>query len=529
MPDSRVLIVDDEPGIVKLCERLLVRAGFEVLCHTNPEEGVELLSREQVDLLLVDIRMPELDGFAVIERARRQQPNIAVVIMTGYGTLETAIRALRQGADGLILKPFEEGSELVSTVREALKERRHKSEVARLLAIRPLLDMTETLFSETRYEALLDLILNAMSENMRCEHAGIYRWEGDETKLRLIAGRGRTLPEEGENGEGELVARVAHLKRPLWVNREGPEDAGLRGVLEAHGLGSVIGAPVTRGEAVFVFMAGRDVKEPSFEMADVDMFGILARQAVVALENARLYSEVRETLRQVEESQRALIQAEKMAAVGRLTASIAHEVNNPLQSVRNCLHLAWREELTAEEREDYLEMAEDELERLMATVQRMLEFYRPGALNREPTDINGLLERVLLLMNQQLRQQNVRVERRFAEDLPAVVVVSNQLQQVFWNLILNAMDVMPKGGEIKITTQRNRQNLEVLFEDSGPGVGMEDRESIFEPFTSRRADGTGLGLSVSYGILTAHGGNLELLSSDEGGACFRVSLPLEEN
>jgi two-component system NtrC family sensor kinase len=246
------------------------------------------------------------------------------------------------------------------------------------------------------------------------------------------------------------------------------------------------------------------------------------------LENARLYGELRAYVRQVEDSQRALTQAEKMAAVGRLTASIAHEVNNPLQAVLNCLHLAEREELTIKEREDYMQMARDELERLRLTVQRMLDFYRPGALERKPADIVEILDRVLKLLEQQLGQNEIRVHNNFANNVPAVTVVSNQIQQVFFNIILNAMESMPIGGDLTIEGGRKKNMIEIMFQDTGKGVPPNQHQEIFEPFMSTREDGSGLGLSVSYGILTAHGGNLEFVPGKGEGACFRVSIPIEE-
>jgi two-component system NtrC family sensor kinase len=278
-----------------------------------------------------------------------------------------------------------------------------------------------------------------------------------------------------------------------------------------------------------VFLAGRDPDEPAFDLADEELFGILARQADIALENARLYGELRAYVKQVEESQLALIQAEKMAAVGRLTASIAHEVNNPLQALQNSLHLAGRAVLSVEEREDYLKMAEEELQRLMLTVERMLNFYRPGALNREPTDVGVLLQTVLKLLKKQLDEQGVVVHNQVEAGLSNVVVVTNQLQQVFFNLILNALEVMPEGGELTIASKVHKSQLEITFQDSGPGIAVEQRAHIFEPFVTTRENGTGLGLSVSYGILTAHGGSLDLVEGSGRGACFRVRLPLEED
>ena len=118
-----ILIVDDEPGIARLCERILTRAGFRALSFTEPKKAMSYLRKNYVDLLLVDIRMPEIDGFSLVNFAKEQQPDIASLIMTGFGTVETAILALRQGVDGLILKPFEKGDELVEAARQALADK----------------------------------------------------------------------------------------------------------------------------------------------------------------------------------------------------------------------------------------------------------------------------------------------------------------------------------------------------------------------------------------------------------------------
>jgi signal transduction histidine kinase/CheY-like chemotaxis protein len=528
MPEASIIIIDDEEGIARLCQRLLERANYQVQTLTDPAEGVSTLREEQFDLLLVDIRMPGMDGFEVIEEARKIQPEIAVVIMTGFGTLETAIRALRQGADGLILKPFEEGSELVNTVREALKERQHKQEVARLRTIRPLLDISESLFSETRFEALLDLVLNAICGHLRCNHAAVYQKKAGDNFIYLIKRIGKALPEEHSRASAGLVGRADHWKIPILINLDSPGDSEFQAILRENQFGAVICTPIERGDTGLVFMAGRDIGEAGFQLIDLELFGLLARQADVAFENARLYGELRENVRQIEESQRALIQAEKMAAVGRLTASIAHEVNNPLQSVRNCLHLARREELEEVERENYQQLAEDELDRLMSTVQRMLDFYRPGALDRKPTDIGDLLQKVLSLLEKQLSDGEIIVQTKIPENLPSVNVVSNQIQQVFFNLILNSMEAMKQGGNLSIIVGKDQENIEITFIDDGPGVPEHLRDKIFEPFVSVREDGTGLGLSVSYGILTAHGGSLELGSENSKGACFKVIIPTKE-
>ena len=273
----------------------------------------------------------------------------------------------------------------------------------------------------------------------------------------------------------------------------------------------------------------RDIDSVPLGEVELETLRILTRQAIVALENAQLYAELQVHICQVEESQRALIQAEKMAAVGRLTASIAHEINNPLHSVQNCLHLARRQELPVADREAYLDMAAKEVERLTHTVRQMLEFYRPSAVDRSPFNINELIERVLILLENQLKGKMISIDRQFAKDLPMILAVDNQIQQVFFNLILNSMEAMPTGGEISILTSLDQGNISVFIEDTGPGIVEEHREDIFEPFVSYKEKGLGLGLTISYGVVTAHGGSLTLMpSSEEGGARFRLTLPVFE-
>lgn len=525
MNATTILVVDDEPGVALLCKRILTRAGFTVTIQTDPHQALDYLKRYAVDLLLVDIRMPEVDGFEVITVAQHHQPDIAVLVMTGFGTVETAIRALRQGVDGLILKPFEQGDELIQAVKQALEDKQAKRDVARMHTLRPLFDVTEPLLAETRPDRLLDLIVNAICGHLRCSHAGYYQYSTDDGYLHLLAGHGKTLPDEQSKQDGGLVGRADTQGVPLCVSVTGPGDPVTQKWLIEYGLGSLMLIPVSRLNMRSVIYAGRDENEAPFHEADMEMFRILARQAVVAMENARLYAELRDYVKRVEESQQALLQAEKMAAAGRLTASIAHEINNPLQAVRNCLHLAEREDLIGAKRQEYLDLAKSELDRLMTTVQRMLDFYRPGAASPQSVDISDLLNHILGLMSQQLTQRGIRVVTDLPPNLPTVMAASSQIQQVFINLILNASDAMMEGGDLHIRARRSRGGIEIFFQDSGPGVPMEFRPKIFEPFISTKEGGTGLGLTVSYNIVTAHGGILDLVAGNEMGACFRVFLP----
>lgn len=524
MESVSILVVDDEPGIALLCKRILIRAGYEVTSETDPLVAIERLQGDHFDLLLVDIRMPEVDGFDVISRAKIVQPDIAVLVMTGFGTVETAIRALRQGVDGLLLKPFEKSQELLQAVRQALSDNQRKRDTARLSALRPLFNVTETLFAETDRSRLLELIVTAICDHLHCSNVAYY--EVKDGSVTIIAQRGNVLQVESSNFAEQLVRRVDADGDPIVINATGPGEADTQSLLSKLGLGAALLIPVARSNLHSVFFAGRDVSitERPFRGADLEMFFVLARQAVVAMENASLYADLRAYVRRVEDSQQALLRAEKMAAAGRLTASIAHEVNNPLQSVQNCLHLAGREDLPAEKRREYFDLARNELERLMKTMQRMLDFYRPGAAKVEHVDVLELLQHVLSLTSQQLGQRQIEVQTDLPQSLPAIYAVSSQIQQIFFNLILNSLDAMPAGGKLEIRARERDHGVEMIFQDSGPGIPENKRNDIFEPFFSTKEGGTGLGLTVSYNIVTAHGGTLDLVSGNKPGACFRLFL-----
>jgi signal transduction histidine kinase len=406
-------------------------------------------------------------------------------------------------------------------------DNQRKRDTARMQALRPLFNVTETLFSETDRDRLLDLIVTAIRDHLHCSNVAYYQVE--KGNVSIVAQRGRVLQVDQENFAAQLIRRVDADANPIVINATGPGEVDAQALLSTLGLGSAILIPIARSNLHTVLFAARDASGAPFRGADLEMFFVLARQAIVAMENARLYEDLRNYVKRVEESQQALLRVEKMAAAGRLTASIAHEVNNPLQSVQNCLHLAGHESVSPEKRKEYFELAKKELDRLMKTMQRMLDFYRPGAAKIEEVDLLDLLNHVLSLTSQQLSLKHIEVKTELPTSLPSIYAVSSQIQQIFFNLILNSLDAMPGGGELMIRARAVKNGVEMIFEDNGPGIPEDHRENIFEPFFSTKEGGTGLGLTVSYNIVTAHGGTLDLIQGRGSGACFRLFLPMGDN
>jgi len=548
MSDTLILLVDDDRTVVRLCQRLLERAGYQVIAATDPMDAIRVLSQGGVGLLLTDIRMPVMDGFELISKAKEFYPDLPVLVMTGFASVDNAIQALHRGVDGLILKPFENTSDLVQSVQRVLEESRQRRDAARLQALRPLFDVSEHLLAETSPQLLENLILDTIRDLFQTDYAGIYRLNGQSAGLETV----RTTLEQSSAAnvviQQQLLQEAAKTDTPNLLSVSGPDRSLLvSNTLKEIGWESLLVIPVTRNNTQFVLCAARPLGNPPFAQADLEMGVILSRQAAVALENARLYSDLRSYVQRIEESQRALVQAEKMAAVGRLVASLAHEINNPLQAVRNCLHLAARKGLEPDQRLHYLEMTDAELERLVLTVRRMLDFYRPSSVEKQRVEVGLLIDQVLALLGAQLREQSIQVHTNYIGSSLPVSMVPDQIQQVIFNLIINAMDAMDEdermgrlgagsdvpllpGVSLKqvwIDVYFEREKVRIQIEDSGSGISPEFQERIFEPFVSTKPHGTGLGLAVSYGIIERHQGLLSIVNPKYGnGACFEIALPL---
>jgi PAS domain S-box-containing protein len=237
-------------------------------------------------------------------------------------------------------------------------------------------------------------------------------------------------------------------------------------------------------------------------------------------------SEIRELERRRVEQQ--LFESEKLAAVGRLAASIAHEVNNPLEAIKNSLYLLTNTK-NIEQHSRFLEVARKETERVSHIIRQMLGFARRSG-QVERVDLNLLLEETFILVEKKMRQARVQVMREFDPQLPHVRARGDQLRQVFLNLLLNAQQAIDREGTITIKTRSYPEALQpsvaVEIVDTGRGIAEADMARIFEPFFSTRAKGTGLGLWVTHDIVRHHGGRIEVSSVPGRGTTFRVVLPV---
>jgi two-component system NtrC family sensor kinase len=370
--------------------------------------------------------------------------------------------------------------------------------------------------------------------------------------LSLMAGQAALIAlVESANGEG-IVVRM-HRGLPAQLNGELTEarwslgdgligEVASRGqtrvstklhgdphltLLSEYGLNAAVCTPLVAQRGVVGTLVVLSQDDALWGEHSLRLLEAVCAQVGVTIENAQLYTRVSNYAEELARSQAQLVQAEKLAAMGRLTASIAHELNNPLQAIQNCLHLILHRSLQNQKKEQYLRMAQEEVERLISTVQRMLDFYRPSPTQHHATDVRQVIEDVLALAGKRLQRGSVVVRKDFAPNVPALNAIKNQLKQVCLNLVINAIEAMPGGGELRIRTQLSKDGewASIVFQDQGVGLSQEAMAHLFEPFYTTKSKGTGLGLSVSYSIIEQHGGTIEVESVEGQGSCFTVKLP----
>ncbi len=230
----------------------------------------------------------------------------------------------------------------------------------------------------------------------------------------------------------------------------------------------------------------------------------------------------------VQATRRQIGQSEKMASIGRMSAGIAHEINNPLTGLLTFEHLLKSEEGLSDKGKEYLEIMYNETSRMREIVRGLLNFARESSLEMKPLGVNEVIRQWFKLLRSQKEFKDITIEEKLAEGLSRVNGDTNQLQQVFVNLSLNACEAMPDGGILSISTSEGDGKVLISIADTGCGIKGEHLGMIFEPFFTTKSvgKGTGLGLSVSYGIIRKHGGTIEVESQEGEGTTFTVTLPV---
>ena len=529
--EVRVLVVDDEPGMRDMLSFELGSQGYKVFTAGDGLEAITVVRAQMIDLVISDIKMPRMDGVAALAEIKKINPNIEVIMATDFGTIETAVDAMKNGAYDFIQKPYNL-DEISALVEKALEKNELKTMIA-------LYESSRAIFSTVHLDDLLALVMDLIQKGLRADEGSILFLDAQK-KLYIVASKGidQAISKQVHLEMGERIAGWAAEKRKelLLINglEKYPEFSHID---QNERIGSAIVVPLIHQEDLLgVLTLNRLTSHENFNSTDLRHACIFASQVSQAVRNARLFQnlenkveELKKAYRQLDETKTQLVDSEKLAAIGRLLAGIAHEINNPLTSILGYSEMLLQSDMKSELKED-LTTVFHEAQRCRKIVQDLLTFARRSRPITERADIGTLIDQTLESLALEVEKNSVRVKKNYGA-YPSIYVDPMQIQQVFMNIVKNAIQAMEKTTkekQIEITiSMPTAQSLRIVFSDSGPGINKEDLDRIFEPFFTTKGigKGTGLGLSLSYGIVQQHGGSLLVESQKGKGTSFIIEIP----
>ena len=387
---------------------------------------------------------------------------------------------------------------------------------------------------------ILRQVVEITADIMKVDVCSVYLYDSSGDTLVLEAtiglkddavGRVRINPGEGITGRAAKQGRTVAVsdvtldKRNKYIPITGEED-----------FRSLLSVPLKFHDELIGVINVQTRKPRTFQQNERRLLKTIAHQVSGLIRNARLYENVLSANSELERANKKLVQSEKMAALGRLAATLSHELRNPLAGLKGATQLLLKKTGANDERRQYVNLILDEVGRLGRIAEDLLLFARPRELQYEAIDANKIIEDALLLIFQNLTSKGIKLHKRLSK-LPKINADSDKFKQVVVNILLNAIDAMPDGGKLFVSSGVIRNDpgsagiTTFQFKDTGEGISGEILEHVFEPFYTTKATGVGLGLAVCKAIIEEHGGSITVTSSidsDLSGTIVTVKIPVNE-
>ena len=393
--------------------------------------------------------------------------------------------------------------------------------------------ISETLSSSLDLNDSVHRTLRQIVELFEIDACSLYLFEKDEVTLRRLSAVGhrseyaRNMPSFAVSQE--LIQQLCSTHATFISALGLPLPSLIREVQRKEGMESAYVVTLWSKDRLIggLVVGCRTARE--FTAADISLLIAVGSQIASAIDRSRLYLETRQAYENLRRTQEQLLHSEKLAAVGQLISGVAHELNNPLTAILGYSQLLTSSGEIGSRALSYVDKVYKQAQRTHRIVQNLLSFARQHKPERVLVRLNSIIEDTLALRDYDLRMSQIEVSLQLSEDLPVVQADPHQLQQVFLNLINNAVDAILEVaavGELRVRTGVEESQVFVEFTDSGPGV--KDASRVFDPFYTTKpvGKGTGLGLSICYGIITEHGGRILVRNGPQRGATFRIELPL---
>lgn len=535
---ARILVVDDEPGMRDMLSFELSAHGYQVVTAENGMEALEQFKRQAFDLVISDLKMPKMDGMALLDELTKVDPSIEVIMATGFGTVETAVEAMKKGAYGFIQKPFNL-DEAYALIERALEKSELKMSVA-------LYELSRAVFSTMHLDELLKIVMGLLQRALKPDEASLMLLD-EAGKLYIAASLGLSedIIKQPHVAIGERIAGRAAKERKMWLLIGGVDQyPEFKGVESNPRIGSSLIVPLLHKEELLgVLNLSRLTAHERFTSSDLRHASVFASQVAQATRNVKLYEHLKET-------QDQLIQAEKLSAIGQLSAGVAHELKNPLAIILQGVEFLKRGQGAAEaERALALSSIDEAVTRADRIIHGVMTLAKPTSLRVAPTNLHDVLDKVLGLVEQQYGFTGITVVKEWLDRPPLALIDAGQMEQVLINLIANAIQAMPQGGRLTLRTavapaqfgegvgrraldffQIGEQAMLCEIEDTGVGIPEDALRKVFDPFftTKPPGKGTGLGLAIVHAIIDAHRGLIRIDRAVGRGTTVRILLHLAE-
>lgn len=524
-----IFVVDDEQGICDLLKMELSAQGYAVKTFTNPVEALENLGKQKVDLVISDLKMPQMDGIEFLKKIKTIDSSIEVIMSTGYGTVENAVLAMKSGAYDFVLKPFNV-EEMVLLVEKCIEKRQLKA----LLA---LYESSKAIFSTIRMEELFPMVMDLLPTVLGADEGSLMLLT-EEKKLKIVASRGLSekVREEVHLKLGERVAgKIALSRQPMLLVNGLEKYPEFKDIQSNPRIKSSIVCPLLyQGKLLGILNVNRIHSQNDFTVVDLHSASIFTSQVAMAIQNAKLYESLRQAFKKLQTTQNQLVQSEKLASVGQLVAGVAHELNNPLTSVIGYSQLAIESDINLKDIRNHLTVILEQAQRCSKIVKELLLFSRPHKPDFQWMNPFDLIEQSLTGMKLELEKRNIEVTTCYAPESVVIPGDIHLLKQVITNILTNAFQALEEvrhPRKLEIIARSEDKKIQIYFKDNGPGINGKDIHKIFDPFFSTKGvgKGTGLGLSLCYGIMKEHGGNIFVKSERGNGTTFILEFCIQKN
>jgi signal transduction histidine kinase/DNA-binding response OmpR family regulator len=543
----RVLVVEDDATVADVLREVLIDQPYEIGFAASAESAFACISESFPDLILTDISLPGQSGLDVMRHARAIDSEVAVILMTGYASVQTAIDALRQGADDYVTKPFEDIADLPVMIEKRLRGRRLRAENRALLEelreknarlqrheqelrerveratwqMNSLYRVSIEIGADLELEPRLRRIAETTADLMGARGAVVYLGHEDTAEYRAVCAHGVTVaadPAPALVGSGPVGLSVFNLS-PVRQGEFAEGPTALPGITEEAQ--TLLAVPMLQGSRALGVLVAVD-RPQGFGVAEEEFLSLFASQAAVQIRNSQLFEHTKSLDRMKSD----------------FVAAVSHETRTPLTSVKGALELLSDDRYfqNNDQQAKLLTIAHANAERMLLLINDILDFSKLESASLsmlvERQRLEPVIEQAAHNLRLLIEERRIQLDIALPQDLPDAMMDANRIAQVLTNLLSNAIKFSPPGGRIHVEARNETNAIRIGVSDRGAGIAAVDLPKLFRKFqqidssSTRKAGGTGLGLVISKGIVEQHGGVIGVTSTPGEGSTFWFTIPV---